>query len=581
MSAAIKIACQAPGTALTRKALELLRRTIRERSGVPVATAHNADVVLDIRPGVGREGFSIEGDPGGDVRIVGNDERGLIYGVGKFLRTSGFDPGKFTPSRWRGRSVPAKPVRGMYLATHFHNFYHDAPVKEVCRYIEELALWGCNALSVWFDMHHYDGMSDPAATKMAERLRTILTAANEVGMGACLGTIANEGFNNSPQALRADWTAGHDGYFAPPGAHYQREICPSKSGGMEEILRTRREVFEALSGVNMEYVWFWPYDQGGCTCSQCAPWGSNGFLRCARKVADLTLQFWPQAKMILSTWYFDLFTSGEWEGLTRAFAAQAPTWISSLMADGFGGFPQYPLRRGVPGGLPMIGFPEISMQRMWPWGGFGANPRPLHWQDYWDTVGPKLAGVFPYSEGIFEDINKAITFGLNWSPDRTTADIIREYAAYEFSPRAAHDVVTACQLMETCMDHFMLEDSEYEEFMEANDGLPAGALPQGRLYRLRRLFEPKRYLRLLNRAEAKMPVHAKRSWRWRVLWLRAALDAELHDSGGQVTRNSERHFKELAQIYHSERAERADRALQPASYSFQRRLYLARKKRKT
>ena len=128
------------------------------------------------------------------------------------------------------------------------------------------------------------------------------------------------------------------------------------------------------------------------------------------------------------------------------------------------------------------------------------------------------------------------------------------------------------------MNHSVLGGGEYHEFMEANDGLAAGAIPKGRLYCLRRLFEPKRYLRLLNRAEAKMPVHAKRSWRWRMLWLRAALDAELHESGGQVTRNSERYFRELARMYH---AERADRVLRPASYLWHRQVYLDQKKRKT
>ncbi len=43
-------------------------------------------VELAIAPGSGAEGFRIEDRPGGGVRIVGNDERGLLYGVGKFLR---------------------------------------------------------------------------------------------------------------------------------------------------------------------------------------------------------------------------------------------------------------------------------------------------------------------------------------------------------------------------------------------------------------------------------------------------------------------------------------------------------------
>jgi hypothetical protein len=49
-------------------------------------------------------------------------------------------------------------------------------------------------------------------------------------------------------------------------------------------------------------------------------------------------------------------------------------------------------------------------------------------------------------------------------------------------------------------------------------------------------------------AAARMTRHALRSWRWRVLWLRAVLDAELHASGGAPTRRSERCMQELTCI---------------------------------
>ena len=83
-------------------------------------------VELAIAPGIGSEGFRIEDRPGGGVKIVGNDARGLLYGVGKLLRTSRYDCDGFTAGAWRGTSIPEKPVRGIYFATHFHNFYHDA-----------------------------------------------------------------------------------------------------------------------------------------------------------------------------------------------------------------------------------------------------------------------------------------------------------------------------------------------------------------------------------------------------------------------------------------------------------------------
>jgi hypothetical protein len=399
---------------------------------------------------------------------------------------------------------------------------------------------------------------------MVQRLRAILEAAQAVGIGPALTLRSNEAYAGSPEALRADWTAGHDGYFAPPGGHYHVELCPSKPGGMELILKLRQEMFDAFGGIDFDYIWIWPYDQGGCTCTQCKPWGANGFLRCAEGVGRLIRANFPRAKVVLSTWYFDKFTAGEWEGLARAFAGGAPDWVDYLMADDYGGFPPYPLKHGVPGKLPMIGFAEISMESMFPWGGFGANPRPLHWQSYWEQVGGALAGGFPYSEGIYEDINKAVTFQLNWSPHRTAADIVHEYAAYEFSPKVADDVLTACQLMEAGMAHFPADVGKY---LAACKDLPPGAMPQAPLYLLPRACRPRRYRDLLKRADAKLTGKARKAWRWRILLLRAQLDAELSASGGAPTGKSERCFQELARIYH---ADGADWAVHPPSLAWLR-----------
>ena len=130
---------------------------------------------LAVEPGIGKEGFRITDGQHGGVRIVGNDERGVLYGVGKFLRNSRYERG-FAPGAWRGVSVPEKPLRGIYFATHFYNYYQTAPVEEEERYVEELALWGVNSVLVWYDMHHFKGFADPEAVAFRGRLKRILQA---------------------------------------------------------------------------------------------------------------------------------------------------------------------------------------------------------------------------------------------------------------------------------------------------------------------------------------------------------------------------------------------------------------------
>ena len=91
--------------------------------------------------------------------------------------------------------------------------------------MEELALWGTNTLCVWFDMHHFNGIGDPAAQAMLKRLNAVLGAARRIGMKTAAVFLANEAYANSPESVRADWTAGHDGYFREPGGHYHVDLC--------------------------------------------------------------------------------------------------------------------------------------------------------------------------------------------------------------------------------------------------------------------------------------------------------------------------------------------------------------------
>lgn len=530
---------------LVRRAAHILKRELAARCGVRIVPRAKADlrITLALQAGIGDEGFEIVDGAPGEVQIVGNDPRGVLYGVGKWLRTVHFDRSGVTSGAWRGRSVPAKPVRGIYFATHFHNFYHDAPLRDVTRYVEELALWGCNTLSVWFDMHHFTGMDDPHARAMVRRLRAVLLAANRVGIRGAFTMLSNEAFSTSPEALRADWTSGHDGYFQSPGGHYHVEICPAKRGGLKQLVADRDAMLAAFAGIDVGYFWLWPYDQGGCTCAACAPWGANGHLRASEAVARVVKKRFPQAKIILSTWYFDHFIQGEWEAFARQIAAARPTWFDLILADDSGtSFPAFVLKNGVPGGYPLVTFAEISMYGMYPWGGFGANPLAGHFQAIWDQCGDLVSGGFPYSEGIFEDINKVIQFQFGWDPQRPALETVREYAAYEFSPEVADDVVHAVRLLEAGHGHGV-------------DTATLGTTKRPALYRLQQTTHADACLALLRRAEKRMPPAARQRWRWRILLLRATLDAQLQRSAGRPTAVTERCFAELTRLYSAHKAD--------------------------
>lgn len=93
-------------------------------------------------------------------------------------------------------------------------------------------------------------------------------------MGASLLMLANEGFAASPVSLRARFEI-ENGYKRITLGHYGCEICPGTEEGIAEIMRERREVLSRFSDLRIDYAALWPYDQGGCTCAGCVPWGAR------------------------------------------------------------------------------------------------------------------------------------------------------------------------------------------------------------------------------------------------------------------------------------------------------------------
>jgi hypothetical protein len=202
---AISLAAEDPAVARVGR---MLASRVEEHSGVKPTFSQAPGacrVELALQKGIGEEGFRIEDAPGG-VRVVGNDRRGLLYGAGKFLRSSTYHEGSLTLGVWRGTSVPETPFRGIYFATHFFNWYHEAPIPEVERYVEDLGLWGYNTVVVWYDMHHFKSIQDPEAQGLLKRLNSLLRVAKNVGLQTSIVLVVNEAYQDTPQEMLADWT---------------------------------------------------------------------------------------------------------------------------------------------------------------------------------------------------------------------------------------------------------------------------------------------------------------------------------------------------------------------------------------
>ncbi|MHB9134525.1 MAG: hypothetical protein ACYDBB_25920 [Armatimonadota bacterium] len=518
----IRLLLPASTDPLIDHAVNLFRRIVTERGAATVAIGGTAvsgelTITLALDPALAAEGYRLEDVAGGGLCVAGADAHGVLYGIGRLLH-DGHYAGGFTPGDWRGMSAPECPVRGMYLALH-NNWYSFAPREEMRRYFEELALWGLNVLL--FHLPQYEDPTTPAAQETYARNRDILRLAKGAGMKVALLKEPNIGFCTAPASIH--------GPMFPDATPARRgdagtRICPSDPAGFAYLSKMLDDYLAAYQEIGVDCVVAFPYDSGGCGCDKCWPWGARGYVTISKEFSRLAHQYYPKSKFVLGVWCFDVLDEpdGEYAGLAEVLAEDAG-WVDMIMADSHENFPSYPLEHGVPGGLPMINFAEISMWGRFPWGGTGANPLPERYQRLWNQAKEKLSGGFPYSEGNFEDINKVIFSQFFWHKDALATDTVRAYIAYEYAPEVVGLVAEAIDLLERTYPW--------------NDWQQADA---------------ERAFMLIEQADALLPPYARTAWRWRIFYLRAFIDVELIRHNRVVTDRCDAAYEELSHIFHLE-----------------------------
>ena len=508
----------------SREAVRLLKRVLTERG---VATedrsAGKAELLLQVQSGLGVDGYQIDDDQGA-VRITGNDPRGLLYGVGRFLHTSSFGPRGFLPSSWRGVSVPNTSFRGLYMAHNFHNWYRSAPLNEITSYIEELALWGLNAIVVPAGTNPHSP-AEEIHTTMIPRQIEILRFVRRLGIS--VGLIATNVLDHEPE-LVAKGVSVPDA-DPPRRGNVGHRVCMTQPIGVRSMSEQLERNLDMYADVGLDFVVAFPYDEGGCGCPGCYPWGAKGYVTFCKLFSQLARAKFPGCRFIAGTWCFDVRkeSDGEYSGFDAALHAE-PGWCDRVMTDAHDSFPEWPLRHGSPGGLPMVNFPEISMWGRYLWGGSGANPYPRRLVEIWRRACHLLDGCLPYSEGRFEDLNKVTGQRLFWNKEWDSETIVRDYAAYEFGIAVQSEVAEAVRLLE----------ENYPG--EVPDAGKAG-----------------RALALLQNAEKKMTDRDRAGFRWRLLMLRAIIDVEMTKPPSVVTARRNAAYEALIELYSASNAQDA------------------------
>lgn len=468
--------------------------------------------------------------------IIAGSGRGCLYGVGAFLRTVDLDRPEYVGIPYlRMSSAPAFPVRGSDL-----KFWHEQrvldwemgswPLEQWEQQISDLAFWGVNlirrqllfsAFDKWLDEQEW--MVENGPGKMGWELekqinRLIHEFGLQVGVRYPPNTIA-------AAATRDDWHRG---------STWPRLACPSLPGAHDRILYERLLMFRELE--HIDHLFIPPYEVGACACEDCQPWPRT-YLRLVNETADFLHRHHPEAQVWISN---QGLNPAESRWLLKTLARERPDWLRvmeyvpsahNLPSDG-----NHPAEEGesrqrrylalgtltrnlqstvrrVPADYSLVLGPDVThtfqpqygLEQMDPallWLHTFESPfaRPRGYNKVFRAIASAGAGITLHSEGLYDDVNKALWAGWSWSPDLSPWDVTLDYARWWFGRSAAQLVAEA----------IMLSEANWESPLANNDQVEQVVLQ-------------------FDQAEMRIPPHLREgNWRWTMWRLRGLLDLLAH-----------------------------------------------------
>ena len=359
------------------------------------------------------EGFSVAArrhQGNSTVFVVGNDERGVLFGIGRLLRELHMQRGSLSiEDNLRIATAPKYPLRGHQLGyrpkTHSYDAW-DLPVWE--QYYRDLAIFGCNAIEL-IPPRSDDAADSPHFPRPPmEMMIGMSRLADDYGLDVWV------------------WYPAMDSDYSDPQT-------------VERALREWREVFAKLPRIDAVFV----------------PGGDPGHTQPKYLMALLQRQAYslrcvhPKAQMWVSP---QGFTQKWWDEFIEIVREQEPEWLTGVVFGPQVRLNTVKLRELLPARYELRHYPDITHNRQcqFPvadWDTAFAltearecvNPRPRAYANIFRLfqfptgtfmVQPGTCGFIAYSEGCNDDVNKILWLELGWDPDRDVTEILRDYGRY-------------------------------------------------------------------------------------------------------------------------------------------------------
>ena len=347
------------------------------------------------------EGYQIVSVPKRQlIAVIGNDERGVLFGVGRLLRELRMNRGRIEmPTGFQETSAPETALRGHQLGYRQKTNSYDAwDIHQWEQYYRDLAVFGTNAIELIPPRSDDEDDSPHFPAPPMEMMVDMSRVADEYGLDVWI------------------WYPAMDKDYADPTT-------------VEFALREWEEVYKRLPRIDVVFV----------------PGGDPGhthplpLMALLEKQAALLRKYHPKAQMWMSPQSFNK----DWDDEYYKFMQTEPKWLDGIVFGPQVRMGLYDVRKAIPARYPIRGYPDIThsinCQHAVPeWDvAYGItqareviNPRPLGQATIFKYYQPATIGFITYSEGCNDDVNKFVWSGLGWNSKTPVIDILKQFSRY-------------------------------------------------------------------------------------------------------------------------------------------------------
>ncbi len=353
---------------------------------------------------IGAEGYHLQvfsDEQASGVAVVGNDERGVLFGVGRLLRD--LHMGKRSVWLERGLNVvtaPKYPLRGHQLGYRPKvNTYDGWTPGMFEQYIRDLAVFGTNAIEM-IPPRSDDAPDSPHfPLPQIDMMEEVSGIADRYGIDVWI------------------WYPAMDRDYSDPET-------------VEFALKEWGDVFARLPRIDAVFV---PGGDPGHT-------QPKYLMALLEKQTEVLHRTHPNAQMWMSP---QSFTAAWMDEFIEYMQREQPAWLSGIVFGPQNRLSLPELRKLIPAQYPIRRYPDIthSIRCQYPvpdWDVAYAiteereviNPRPTHYAQIFRLWDDDAVGFLTYSEGVNDDVNKIVWSGLGWDPETPVIDILRDYGRY-------------------------------------------------------------------------------------------------------------------------------------------------------